>query len=195
MKPFLSVPALALVARAVSPPFLAAGRVCLQLVQRNSWLGWCEPLLRRPAGAAPRALTHPPPRWACGFAVAKYGAVKHRRRRLRTELTHVLADISGPDLQRLLGSLPAWVQYPDYERVAWLNAVIRQAWPYIDKAVEGVLRDNLNWLFERPPVNLRLFGLQVEAPAPPPAAVLHAVAWLVDHSIPLLPSPSLSTLT
>jgi hypothetical protein len=46
---------------------------------------------------------------------------------MRTELTHVLADISGADLQRLLGALPAWVSYPEYERVTWLNTVIKEA--------------------------------------------------------------------
>jgi hypothetical protein len=38
----------------------------------------------------------------------------------------VLADISGNDLQRLLGALPAWVSYPEYERVTWLNTVIKE---------------------------------------------------------------------
>ena len=45
---------------------------------------------------------------------------------MRTELAHVLADISGADLQRLLGALPAWVSYPEYERVTWLNTVIQE---------------------------------------------------------------------
>ena len=67
-----------------------------------------------------------PSRWAFGFAVAHYGNMRAHRRRLRTELTQVLADISGPDLQRLLGALPAWVAYPEYERVTWLNDVIKQ---------------------------------------------------------------------
>jgi hypothetical protein len=76
---------------------------------------------------APHPRSHPPlPRWACGFAVAQYGAGRSRRRRLRTELTQVLADISGDDLQRLLGALPAWVSYPEYERVTWLNTVIKE---------------------------------------------------------------------
>ena len=48
---------------------------------------------------------------------------------MRTELAHVLADISGADLQRLLGALPAWVSYPEYERVTWLNTVIQEARP------------------------------------------------------------------
>ena len=44
----------------------------------------------------------------------------------------------------------------------WFDSLFSsaQAWPFIDKAVEGVLRDNLSWLFESPPVNLRLFGLR-----------------------------------
>ncbi len=79
-----------------------------------------------PGTAAPPA-DAPRARWVCGFAVAQYGNVRAKQRRFRTELTQVLADISGPDLQRLLGALPAWVAYPEYERVTWLNDVIKQA--------------------------------------------------------------------
>lgn len=133
-----SLGALAALRYVVAPPLVFLGRFALGVARRHSWLGW----------------------WAAGYAAASYGNGRRHRRKLRTEFAAVLADISGPDLTRLLGSLPAWVSYPEYERVSWLNGVIKQAWPFIDKAVERVLRDNLAWLLERPPVNLRLFGLR-----------------------------------
>ncbi|XP_024987121.1 synaptotagmin-3-like isoform X1 [Cynara cardunculus var. scolymus] len=40
----------------------------------------------------------------------------------------------------ILPELPLWVKQPDYERVDWLNGVIRDMWPYLDKAICGMIR-------------------------------------------------------
>lgn len=101
---------------------------------RGRWRGcactaaeWAEPRADAARPPRPRArLASRRFRWMCGFAIAQYGAARGKRRRMRTELAHVLADISGADLQRLLGALPAWVSYPEYERVTWLNTVIKE---------------------------------------------------------------------
>ncbi|KAL8245245.1 hypothetical protein R6Q59_011503 [Mikania micrantha] len=39
----------------------------------------------------------------------------------------------------ILPELPLWVKHPDYERVDWLNDVIRDMWPYLDKAICGMI--------------------------------------------------------
>ena len=31
------------------------------------------------------------------------------------------------DLKRLLGALPSWVQFPDFERASWVNSVLVKA--------------------------------------------------------------------
>ncbi|CAM9357731.1 unnamed protein product [Lampetra planeri] len=36
--------------------------------------------------------------------------------------------------------LPAWVQFPDVERVEWLNKVLVQVWPFFGRYMEGVFR-------------------------------------------------------
>lgn len=42
---------------------------------------------------------------------------------------------AGIKADDLMASLPAWVRYPEFERVTWINTFIRGLWPYLDKAV------------------------------------------------------------
>ncbi|XP_047206309.1 extended synaptotagmin-2-B isoform X3 [Girardinichthys multiradiatus] len=39
--------------------------------------------------------------------------------------------------------LPPWVNFPDVERVEWLNKTVRQMWPYICQVVEKLLRETI----------------------------------------------------
>ncbi|CAA9991437.1 C2 domain-containing protein [Caenorhabditis elegans] len=40
-----------------------------------------------------------------------------------------------------LQDLPAWVQFPDTERVEWLNKVIHQLWPYVGEYTKTFMND------------------------------------------------------
>nr|XP_056717137.1 extended synaptotagmin-3 [Euleptes europaea] len=40
-----------------------------------------------------------------------------------------------------LQHLPAWVHFPDVERVEWLNKVLEQAWPYFGAIMEKTFKD------------------------------------------------------
>lgn len=40
-----------------------------------------------------------------------------------------------------LRDLPAWVQFPDTERVEWMNKVIFQLWPYIGEYSKKFIKD------------------------------------------------------
>ncbi|KAK2658076.1 hypothetical protein Ddye_011128 [Dipteronia dyeriana] len=40
----------------------------------------------------------------------------------------------------LLPELPLWVKQPEYERIDWLNDFLSDMWPYLDKAICGVVR-------------------------------------------------------
>lgn len=42
---------------------------------------------------------------------------------------------AGIKADDLMVSLPAWVRYPEFERVTWINTFLRGLWPYLDKAV------------------------------------------------------------
>lgn len=48
--------------------------------------------------------------------------------------SQVIDDMSNEDLHRLLGGkhVPAWVNFPDFQRVQWVNDVIGQMWPRIN---------------------------------------------------------------
>uniref|UniRef100_A0A1I7TLX6 SMP-LTD domain-containing protein n=1 Tax=Caenorhabditis tropicalis TaxID=1561998 RepID=A0A1I7TLX6_9PELO len=40
-----------------------------------------------------------------------------------------------------LQDLPAWVQFPDTERVEWMNKVIHQLWPYVGEYTKTFMND------------------------------------------------------
>ncbi|XP_053103587.1 extended synaptotagmin-3 [Hemicordylus capensis] len=42
-----------------------------------------------------------------------------------------------------LQQLPAWVHFPDVERVEWLNKVIEQAWPYFGTIMEKTFKEKV----------------------------------------------------
>lgn len=37
-------------------------------------------------------------------------------------------------------NLPAWVRYPDFERVQWMNDLLDQLWPNMKAAAAGIVR-------------------------------------------------------
>ncbi|XP_041040008.1 extended synaptotagmin-2-A isoform X4 [Carcharodon carcharias] len=39
--------------------------------------------------------------------------------------------------------LPAWVHFPDIERVEWINKTVKQMWPYICQFVEKLLKETI----------------------------------------------------
>lgn len=66
---------------------------------------------------------------------------------IKTESTDVkipfirpLQELDKSSLVDILPELPLWVKHPDYERIDWFNDVIRDMWPYIDKAICGLIR-------------------------------------------------------
>jgi hypothetical protein len=40
----------------------------------------------------------------------------------------------------LLGELPAWIKFPEFELVLWLNRMIEELWPYVDIGVSDIIR-------------------------------------------------------
>lgn len=39
--------------------------------------------------------------------------------------------------------LPAWISFPDVEKVEWLNKILKQAWPFIGQYLEKLLVENI----------------------------------------------------
>lgn len=59
-------------------------------------------------------------------------------------------------LERLLRLVPEWVKSPGLERVGWLNAIIKKAWPHIDTVAVDQFRQNI-WPVRPPPCMLTSF--------------------------------------
>lgn len=57
-----------------------------------------------------------------------------------------LENMTGSDLKRICGNanLPAWVRYPDFERVQWINSLMDQLWPNVKAAAAGIVRNELS---------------------------------------------------
>ncbi|XP_042751636.1 synaptotagmin-3 isoform X1 [Lactuca sativa] len=51
-----------------------------------------------------------------------------------------LQELDRSSLVDILPEIPLWVKHPDYERIDWFNDVVRDMWPYIDKAICGMIK-------------------------------------------------------
>ena len=73
-----------------------------------------------------------------GSAAALTGAERRARQRWRAQAL-ALSDASASDLKRILGELPPWVQDGSFEKARWFNTILRQLFPFIDKAVGDIV--------------------------------------------------------
>ncbi|XP_073708690.1 extended synaptotagmin-1-like [Garra rufa] len=83
------------------------------------------------------------------FGMMVYAGWKHSREakeaRLRSAIQLVSDEheyISSKSF-RSRRDLPSWVNFPDVEKVEWLNKVIHQAWPYIGQYLEKLLTETI----------------------------------------------------
>uniref|UniRef100_A0A8C5KPD3 Extended synaptotagmin-3 n=1 Tax=Jaculus jaculus TaxID=51337 RepID=A0A8C5KPD3_JACJA len=60
--------------------------------------------------------------------------------------------------RELLGQhLPAWIHFPDVERVEWANKIITQIWPYLSMIMENKIREKLEPKIREKSTHLRTF--------------------------------------
>ncbi|XP_042733804.1 extended synaptotagmin-3 [Lagopus leucura] len=78
-----------------------------------------------------------------GLALALGWARNRRGKRERLAAASVLLEDEREAVRRGLASrhLPAWVHFPDVERVEWLNKVLEQAWPYFGTIMEKTFKE------------------------------------------------------
>ncbi|KAK3557158.1 hypothetical protein QTP70_024713 [Hemibagrus guttatus] len=82
------------------------------------------------------------------FGLALYSGWKHTRAvkeaRLRSAIQLLTEEHeSSSSVYRSQKDLPAWVNFPDVEKVEWLNKVIQQAWPFIGQYLEKLLTESI----------------------------------------------------
>ncbi|XP_076123859.1 uncharacterized protein esyt1b [Alosa pseudoharengus] len=83
------------------------------------------------------------------FGLMVYSGWKHTREAKETRLRsaiHLLSNEQEYTSTKVFKSkrdLPAWVNFPDVEKVEWLNKVLQQAWPFIGQYLEKLLIDTI----------------------------------------------------
>ncbi|KAL0027376.1 hypothetical protein WJX79_006298 [Trebouxia sp. C0005] len=98
---------------------------------------------------------------------------KQLQRKQQVAVVGGLKDMDDKTLKKVLGSvdLPSWVNFPDYERVGWVNSIISQLWPHVSMAATGIVGDQLNpqlamnkpkWISD---IHLHNFNLGDEPPS------------------------------
>uniref|UniRef100_A0A8C2UDA7 Extended synaptotagmin 3 n=1 Tax=Coturnix japonica TaxID=93934 RepID=A0A8C2UDA7_COTJA len=80
-----------------------------------------------------------------GLALALGWERNRRGKRERLAAASVLLEDEREAVRRGLAArhLPAWVHFPDVERVEWLNKVLEQAWPYFGTIMEKTFKEVL----------------------------------------------------
>ncbi|CAB3402497.1 unnamed protein product [Caenorhabditis bovis] len=110
-----------------------------------SWQSYIVPLL---GSAVISTLTYFLGKWDCSIlwiifivvvSVIKSYLWRKRERRLLSLRATALREREVILAQ--LQDLPAWVQFPDTERVEWLNKVILQLWPYVGEYTKVFMND------------------------------------------------------
>uniref|UniRef100_A0A8C9F8K3 Extended synaptotagmin 3 n=1 Tax=Pavo cristatus TaxID=9049 RepID=A0A8C9F8K3_PAVCR len=78
-----------------------------------------------------------------GLALALGWARNRRGKRERLAAASALLEDEREAVRRGLAArhLPAWVHFPDVERVEWLNKVLEQAWPYFGAIMEKTFKE------------------------------------------------------
>ncbi|XP_026162943.1 extended synaptotagmin-1-like [Mastacembelus armatus] len=83
----------------------------------------------------------------CGMVV--YTGWKHAREAKQARLKSAIELFDNEDeyaatkLSKIKRELPAWVNFPDVEKVEWLNKVLQQVWPFVGQYIEKLLVETI----------------------------------------------------
>ncbi|XP_008305218.1 extended synaptotagmin-1-like isoform X2 [Stegastes partitus] len=83
------------------------------------------------------------------FGMMVYTGWKHAREakeaRLRTafQLLNNEEEYTSMKVSKIKRDLPAWVNFPDVEKVEWLNKVLQQVWPFVGQYLEKLLIETI----------------------------------------------------
>ncbi|XP_068170607.1 extended synaptotagmin-1 [Antennarius striatus] len=83
------------------------------------------------------------------FGMMIYTGWKHAREAKEERLRSAIQFIDNEDEQtfrtvsKIRRELPAWVNFPDVEKVEWLNKVLQQVWPFVGQYLEKLLVETI----------------------------------------------------
>lgn len=82
-----------------------------------------------------------------GWLQSYLAALTRKRKQESNNLLRVNPGIKG--LNHLLGTVPSWISFKEKERADVLNGVIKEMWPFIDKAVAQSVKEAVEPLFDQ----------------------------------------------
>ncbi|XP_029907239.1 extended synaptotagmin-1 isoform X3 [Myripristis murdjan] len=83
------------------------------------------------------------------FGLMVYTGWKHAREAKETRLRSAMQLLSNEQeytsmkVSKSKRDLPAWVSFPDVEKVEWLNKVLQQVWPFVGQYLEKLLVETI----------------------------------------------------
>lgn len=82
----------------------------------------------------------------CGMMV--YTGWKHAREAKEARLKSAIyfdndQEFTSTGVSKIKRDLPAWVNFPDVEKVEWLNKVLQQVWPFVGQYMEKLLVETI----------------------------------------------------
>ncbi|XP_060793413.1 extended synaptotagmin-1 [Neoarius graeffei] len=67
-------------------------------------------------------------------------------------------DFTTTRVFKSIRELPAWVNFPDVEKVEWLNKILKQAWPFVGQYLEKLLVETITPSIRSSNAHLQTFG-------------------------------------
>ncbi|KAF7654454.1 hypothetical protein LDENG_00069620 [Lucifuga dentata] len=83
------------------------------------------------------------------FGLMVYTGWKHAREAKETRLRSAIQLLNNEQeyttikVSKIKRDLPAWVNFPDVEKVEWLNKVLQQVWPFVGQYLEKLLVETI----------------------------------------------------
>uniref|UniRef100_A0A8C4HSZ9 Extended synaptotagmin-like protein 1b n=1 Tax=Dicentrarchus labrax TaxID=13489 RepID=A0A8C4HSZ9_DICLA len=83
------------------------------------------------------------------FGMMVYTGWKHAREAKEARLRSAIQFLSNEEeytsmkVSKIKRDLPAWVNFPDVEKVEWLNKVLQQVWPFVGQYLEKLLVETI----------------------------------------------------
>jgi hypothetical protein len=85
----------------------------------------------------------------CDAGCAAAG-LKARKRAQFAAAVRCITDLDDDGLRLVLGYIPAWVKFSEYERARFLNDSLQLLWPAFDRAICNLLKAELEPLLQVP---------------------------------------------
>ncbi|XP_044204052.1 extended synaptotagmin-1 isoform X2 [Thunnus albacares] len=83
------------------------------------------------------------------FGMMVYTGWKHAREAKEARLKSAIQLLSNEEeytsrkVSKIKRDLPAWINFPDVEKVEWLNKVLQQVWPFVGQYLEKLLVETI----------------------------------------------------